>query len=118
LGLGSAAARVLAALQPGQLLRLLWVGAHTQPRAMARLLLHGLGPAASQLLTQHFEAADDLFCGCSSEILPVSRDEFYSGLYATVPDASAVLAALCRAQERLWASAARVVLAAHLGGCS
>jgi len=61
LGLSHPVTRVLAALQPVQLLRVLWQGAVQSPGAVAQLLLRGLNPAAAQLLTNKLEAADGLF---------------------------------------------------------
>jgi hypothetical protein len=60
LGLTDPVSRVLAALQPRQLLRVLWQGSTQHPAAVGQLLLHGLSPAAAQLLTQGLEAADGL----------------------------------------------------------
>jgi hypothetical protein len=133
LGLHGTAARVLAALQPGQLLRVLWAGATHRPEQVARLLLHGLSPAAAQLLTRGFEAADGLFAGdgdveggsaagaeARADAAPagLTQAAFYSSLYSTVPDPAAVLQALLAGKVALWDAAARLVLGAHLGWAS
>jgi hypothetical protein len=54
---------LLAALQPDELLRVLWVASTQHAGAVAQLLLHGLSPAAAQLLTQRLEQADACFGG-------------------------------------------------------
>jgi hypothetical protein len=54
------------ALQPHQLIRVLWEGAVQHPGQLGDLLLHRLNPAAAQLLTQALEAADGLFADSSS----------------------------------------------------
>ena len=68
LGLSDPVSRVLVALQPHQLIRILWEGAVQHPGQLGDLLLHRLNPAAAQLLTQALEAADGLFADSSSNI--------------------------------------------------
>ncbi|CAL8464138.1 g3673 [Coccomyxa elongata] len=95
-GLCNASVRLMAGLDCWALRRVLLQVARQFPRTLEAFLCGGLSPAAAELLTARFEAADAQLAerGKHSE-----QQRFYEELYAVVEEPESVLQALVRQKE-------------------
>ncbi|CAM6030660.1 unnamed protein product, partial [Sphagnum balticum] len=86
-------AEIFSALDPRVLQRLMLVMVSEFPRTFEALILNGLSPAASELLTRRFEEMDTM-----SE-LGMSQAEFYEHIYSVFDNPRSAMAALLDGKE-------------------
>ncbi|KAK3267171.1 hypothetical protein CYMTET_24258 [Cymbomonas tetramitiformis] len=107
-----------ASLTPTALQRVLYAMAHTFPRSLERLVLHGLSPAACELLTSKLEEADALRAAQESSEAdehPASR-KFYEQFYGVFQDgAEAALRVMVEGKELFAKEAMKEILTDMVG---
>ncbi|CAK9204211.1 unnamed protein product [Sphagnum jensenii] len=102
-------AEIFSALDPRVLQRLMLVMVSEFPRTFEALILNGLSPAASELLTRRFEEMDTM-----SE-LGMSQAEFYEHIYSVFDNPRSAMAALLDGKESFAALALKRVMDCYLG---
>lgn len=106
---GDCLAQIFSALAPPSLQRVLLVMSSEFPRTFEALILHGLSPAASEILTRRFEQMD-------GELeLEISQEEFYERIYSVFDDPRLAMASLLDGKESFSALALKRVMDQYLG---
>lgn len=107
--------RVIAALDPPELRRVLLSMARRTPRTLEAMLLFGLTPLATELMTRSFEAGDVAEepgvgkCGVGE-----AGPGFYEEIYSVCEDKALVMQAMVGRKEALSKEACRLVLVRQL----
>ncbi|KAK9823201.1 hypothetical protein WJX72_001067 [[Myrmecia] bisecta] len=100
------------ALDPLPLRRVLLALAEHFPRSLSVLLMHGLTPAAAELLTGRFEAADAQLV---EQGMHQEQQSFYSRLYSVVDDPQQVLEVMLARKEEFAAAICKQLIQEVLG---
>ncbi|KAK9919096.1 hypothetical protein WJX75_009374 [Coccomyxa subellipsoidea] len=107
LGLGDVSVQLMAAMDAWTLRRVLLAVARRFPRTLEAFLCGGLSPAAAELLTARFEAAD---AQLTHEGRHGEQQRFYEELYAVAERPESVLQALVHQKEEFARQACGMVL--------